>query len=364
MVVQITPKEVVSYCRTILGIRTEMGGVDDILLAALLRRHAGISCPCSRTVLRSALHESLAYIYPDNKELTTRLDKLIDDLLIGGDLLELSDVATDDSDVKGTWVFAAPPAFTMRKNGSAFLTGIVPDQDSFLPASLGERVEYLGVTRTITPRSGEDLEEVLIAQGLHQLPNSVWLKSPTVPTPEELVRRFKQQLAKEPTCGPVKGLEILNTSIPVKYYRGRWSELNNQTGTFVARRPQEFGAALWSFVELAEGKLKRIIDLPLRNYHWRGCDAAWHLQMARDHNNGKPQRYQTKPTSGGVRFDFFSPIPLWAERRLMLLGRECPPEKSLFAYELPNSEADEEEQFLQNNLWLTPVGESNGGVKK
>ena len=89
MVAQLTPYEVIAYSRSVLGVEGGSSLVDDVLLVALLRHCAGINCPCSRTVLRVALTDSLAYLYPDGDKLAERLDKLIDELIIAGDLLEL-----------------------------------------------------------------------------------------------------------------------------------------------------------------------------------------------------------------------------------------------------------------------------------
>lgn len=354
-ITELTPDEVLSYCRTLLGLGIEPSGLDDVLLASLLRRAAGIHCPCSKATLRAALTESLAYVQPDLGTLSDRLDNLIEVMIVVGDLLELSDVATDDPDVKGTWVFAAPPSFVVRGTGSVFLIGIAPDQDGFLPEHLARRVTRSHVTQYIAAEPGEDLVEQLIAHGLHQVSEAAWLRSPKAQPPEQLIQRFENQLSSQPTCGPVPGLEILDRDTKVTYYRGRWSAPRRQTGTFVARRPQEFGAPLWSFAELVDGTLKRIVDLPPKHFRWRGCDAAWHLQMAIDRIAGKPQQYRRSATDAGVRFDFFSPLPLWTQRRLMVFGLERPRSRSLFAYEIPVAEAAEEEKNLQENLWLMPT---------
>lgn len=361
MITELEPQEVVAYCRSMLGIETSDERLDDVLLSALLRRAAGILCPCSRTALRAAVTESLSYLHPDSEELANRLELLVEEMIVTGDLLELSEVATDDPDVKGTWVFAAPPSFVSRRSGSVFLTGIAPDQDSFLPAALNARIICSRTTRFMAAEPGEDLVDQLRAQGLNQLPEAVWLRSPKAPSPEQLIGRFEKHLAAQPTCGPINGLEILDPATKVTYYRGRWSTPRDQTGTFVARRPQEFGAPLWSFVDLVNGTARRIIDLPLRNYRWRGCDAAWHLQLAIDHLNAQPQRYRRMESGDGVRFDFFSPLPLWAQRRLMILGSERPRESSLFAYVMPVTEAAEEERHLQQSLWLSPLQAQDAG---
>lgn len=357
MVAQLTPYEVIAYSRSVLGVEGGSTIVDDVLLVALLRHCAGINCPCSRTVLRVALTDSLAYLYPDADKLADRLDELIDELIIAGDLLELPEVSTNDPEVKGTWVFAAPPSFIVSRSGSVFLAGIVPDQDSFLPVDLANRIVYAGTTRYIVPKQREDLPEKLLSLGLHQLHKNDWLKSPKGQTAEQVIDRFKQELATEPECGPVNGLKVLDSSKKVTYYRGRWAETKNQSGTFIARRPREFGVPIWCVAELTEGVTRRILDLPPRHFRWRGCDAAWYLQLAMDHCLGHPQRYWRHATNNGLVFDFYSPIPLWAQRRLMILGQEYHTEGSLFAYEIPSAEGEEEEHFLQENLWLALASE-------
>jgi len=353
--------DVIANCRATLGLPGKEDGLDDRLLAGLLRRCAGMLCPCSRTTLRSALAESLSYLDDDPDTLSDRIDNLVDKLIVGGDLLELADVAIDDPNVRSTWVFAAPPSFVQRPSGAIFLIGIVPDQDTFLSFDLSARVVHDGCTRSITPEAGEDLAAVLLAQGLQHLPERVWLKSPKAERAETHLTYFENLLATQPPCGAINGLEILDPSKPVTYYRRRWVNPMAQTGAFIGRRPQEFGAPLWCFVDLAQGLAQRLIDLPRSGFHWRGCDAAWRLQMAIDCCSGQPQRYQRRDDEVTVRFDFFSPLPEWSQRRLMILGTQCPREQSLFAYEIPSCEADNEERFLRDNLWMVRSEDSKAG---
>ena len=132
------------------------------------------------------------------------------------------------------------------------------------------------------------------------------------------------------------------------------------SGCFVARRPQAYGAHIWGFALLTGGELERFLDFPLKGRKERGSDCAWHLQMAIDHGLGVPQKYRKRSADGGALFDFFSPIPLWAERRLSILGRTAQRERCLFSYFIPEAELEAEEQFLQKHLWLAPLG-SRGG---
>ena len=356
MITKIKPDDVLVGCRQTLGLsENHQEPLDEVLLAALLRRSAGIHCPCSRTTLNTSLFESLRHLSQDESILSERIDTIIEGLIVGGDLLELNDVATDDPEVKGTWVFAAPPSFVVRPSGSIFLLGIVPDQDTFLPHSLTSRISYEGFTRTIVPEPNEDLVAELHEHGMQRLSESAWLKHPTAERPEAMLDKYARKLGSQPPSGAIQDLQILDQTKPVTYYRGRWTTPRSQTGTFIARRLQEFGAPLWCFAELVAGSVVQILDLPLRRTRWRGCDAAWHLQMAIDFCRQTPQRYRRQDVGNGVRLDFFSPLPQWAQRRLMILGRPSHPEQSLMSYWLPSAEAESEEYFLQERLWLSPT---------
>ena len=360
MITKILAGDVLTRCRQTLGLPgSQEGSIDDVLLAALLRRSAGTHCPCSRAMLRGSLLESLQHLSPAEASLSDRIDEIIEGLIVGGGLLELNDVAIDDPDVKGTWVFAAPPSFVVRPSGDVFLLGIVHDQDVFLPQSLALRVKYEGLTRIIASEPDEELATELLEQGLQQLSENSWLKSPKVERPEDMLSRFKNQLSAQPPSGVVNDLQILDPTKPVNFYRGRWTIPQNRTGTFVARRPQEFGAPIWCFATVEEGMVVRLLDLPPKRTRWRGCDVAWHLQMAIDHCRHTPQIYRRLHDGDGVRLDFFSPLPEWSQRRLMIIGHPLPRERSLMSYRLPIAEVESEERFLQEHLWLSHTRDSD-----
>ena len=364
VITELRPDDVLADCRRALRLPAAAGTlIDDGLLAALLRRSAGMRCPCSRAALRASLVESLQGLSQDTKQLAERIEEIIDALIVAGDLLELSDVVTDDPGAKGTWVYAAPPGFVARPSGSIFLIGVVPDQDTFLPEGLASRVTHEGFTRLIAQQLGEDLPAELREQGLQELSEHVWLKSPKAESVQEMLAALEYRLASQPPSGAIGDLQILDSAQPVTYYRGRWTTPKRHSGNFVARRPQEFGASLWCFVTLQDGVPTRLLDLPLKKSRWRGSDAAWHVQMALDRRFGHPQLYRRRAADDGVRLDFFSPLPLWAQRRLMRFGRPVPPEKCLISYWLPSDEAKSEERFLQDRLWLSASdGTSEGGA--
>lgn len=356
MIERVSATEVLANCRRKLGIPNDQeAALDDATLAGLGRRSAGIHCPCSQATLRASLLECTRGLLVAHESLPEAIDETIESLIVGGDLLELRDVATEDPNARQTWVFAASPRFVVRPSGSVFLFGVVPDQDSFLPSRFSDRVLHRGATRLLEPRPGENLPDELSELGLQELSDRAWLRSPQPEDPASLKARHAEILARQNPVTEVLDLQILDSARRVTYYRGRWTEPTNQDGMFVARRPQEFGAAIWCLVDLHNGSPVRLLDLPLKQTRWRACDAAWHLQMAIDHCNGEPQRYRRRAHDGGARFDFFSPLPQWSQRRLLILGRPVTRDRSLISYTLPANEADTEEAFLQQNLWLSPV---------
>ena len=359
MIEKITKHDVLVGCREILSLAdVDNAVVDDDLLIALVRRSAGIHCPCSRTALQNSLIEALQYLCDSESALPDRIEAIIEGLILMGDLLELHDVGIVDPDVRGTWVFAAPPSYVERSSGEIFIIGIVADQDLFLPESLASRVSMRGLTRLILSEANEDLPTKLDEQGLQGLSEKTWLRSPNAEPFGELLARIERRLAERPPAGTVNEMEILDGEQPVTFYRGRWSGCTGKTGIFVGRRPQEFGAPIWCLVELTAGNVSRFLDLPASKSRWRGCDEAWHMQMAIDARRGQPQRYRVQLSGNEWRFDFFSPLPAWSERRFIAFGRAVPREKCLMSYMLPSSAAEIEERFLRECLWLSRTEKS------
>jgi hypothetical protein len=351
---QVSREDVLTTCHENLGIPITPGNmIDDAFLAALLRRTAGIMCPCSpATIVASAL-DALQSLVDDKAATVERLNLLAEKLLITGDFLELNQVTTDDSAVRGTWVFAAPPSFVERPDGSVFLLGIVPDDATPLPASLACRVVYEGLLRVLRPNSSENLRSVLSEMGWLELSRTAWLKAPKPTTAAEMLDGMLRRLEEQPPSGVILEAQILDPARETWSYARRWVLPTNQTGNYVARRPQAHGAPLWGFAALANGAITKFLDFPLRGARWRGCDVAWQLQMAIDDRVGTPQTYRRRAATNGVLLDFFSPLPLWAERRLAVLGQPAPRQACLFTYWIPQQELAIEEKFLREHLWLS-----------
>jgi hypothetical protein len=330
-------------------------GLEDVMLAALLRRTAGILCPCSRATLTSAALESLQFLVADEAPLRERITDGIESLISVGDLLELNQVTVDDPATKRTWIFCAPPSFVVRPGGTIFILGIVSDEPTPLPISLHLRVAHDGFTRVLTPFPDENLRTVLRDLGLRELSITVWLKSPKPESATGFRDEMLRRLVEQPPSGAIADLLILDSKRDVRNYKRRWVTPTDQTGYYLARRPQAYGSRMWGLASVKDGAVATFLDFPLRGARWRACDVAWHLKMAIDSARSTPQLYRRRPTSGGVFLDFFSPLPLWAWRRLAVLGRETPRENCLFSYWIPECELAVEEAFLQERLWLTPV---------
>ena len=348
----ITAEGVVRLSRESLGLSASGAVAGDEFLAALLRRAAAILCPCSPATLTAFVSDGLQYVVEDRTLVEERLTDLVEKLLVTGDLLELNQVTTDDPDVKSTWVFAAPPSFVARRDGTFFLLGIVPDHITPLPASLSANVLHEGVLRVLIPESSQDARRLLREFGWLELSTESWLRAPKTQTATELRNAMNRSLDEQPPSGAIPDLMILDASRDSRQYSRRRLKPGHQSGRFVARRPQAHGAALWGYAELSQGAPTRFLDLPLKGTRWRGCDVAWHLQMAIDEGLGTPQRYRRRDKPGGSYFDFFSPLPLWAARRFEVLGQEATPEACLLTYWLPSQDVATEEALLNERLFL------------
>jgi hypothetical protein len=359
---QIEAGDVVAWSRRALALPDANDVHDAAFLAALIRRAAAIVCPCSASSLRRTVLESLERLSEDPERLADDVEDAVEKAMIAGDLLELSQVATDDLNAKGTWVFAAPPTFVVRPSGSIFLLGVTPDGPSPLPPSLNARIVYERHYRLIHPQASENTAQTLRELGLLQLSERSWLKIPRNETATAFRDRLERQLRLQGPSGDVSELLILDSARDPSYYKGRWVTPKRETGCFVARRPQAYGAPLWGLALLAEGVLQKFLDFPLRRDKWRGSDFAWHLQMAIDSCRGSPQKYHRRNTPDGICLDFFSPLPLWAERRLAIIGRPAERDRCLFSYQIPDAELAAEEQFLQTHLWIVPNESSQEGI--
>jgi hypothetical protein len=320
-------------------------------LAGALRRAASYLCPCSAATLVRAVVRPLRGLVPDLDKTKELAEDQLDAMIAHGDVLELPE-ARDGSPSTRVLLYAAPASFVARQSGLVVLLGVAADQLSPLPDELERRIQYLGHVRRLTPAMGEDLRDELRQLGLLELTSEAWLTGPTPSTASQAAAAYDRALDVVAPSRDIPGLLLLDPTKPVRYYRGRWTEPKSQTGRFVARRQQAYGADLWCYVQLNNGRPERMIDLPQRGSRWRGCDEAWHLQMAIDAQRGSPQHFRVTPSDGAVVLEFFSPAPAWARRRWDAIGEPTPTAGSLFAYRIPEGEIEEERRFARKSLWL------------
>lgn len=324
-------------------------------LAGALRRAASYLCPCSAATLVRAVVQPLRWLVSDLDNLKVLVEETLEAMISHGDVLEQPEV--QDGSSARVLLYAAPASFIVRQSGLVILLGMAADQLSPLPSDLGQRIQYLGHVRRLSPISGtEDLRSELRQLGLLELSSAAWLKGPKPSTASQAVTASDRTLDVVPPSRDIAGLLLLDPTKPVRYYRGRWAEPKAQTGRFVARRQQAYGADLWCYVQVTNGQPERMIDLPRRGSRWRGCDEAWHLQMAIDAQRGCPQHFRVTPSGDAKLLQFFSPAPAWARRRWDALGEPVPSAGCLFAYRIPKAEIEEERRFAREALWLEEIG--------
>jgi hypothetical protein len=327
-------------------------------LAAALRRAAGLLCPCSGATLLRAVVGPLDGLVANLEEVNASVEATLEGMVAHGDILEQPVLGSDGSGQRGALLYAAPPSFLARDGGAVLLIGITPDERSPLPPDLEAGIEYVNHIRRLPTDSRETLLAELRRLGLVELSFETWAKAPPKETPAHHVARMDHLLTSAAPCNTIPGLLLLDPEQPVRYYRGRWKEPRRQTGKFVARRRQAYGADLWCYAELHEGVPRRFVDLPLPGVRARGCDEAWRLQLAIDDLRGQPQQFRSRPGPVGTRIlQFFSPVPQWARRRWDAWGEPAPGAGGLFAYRFRQQDVAEEVIFMRENLWLGELAE-------
>ena len=326
-------------------------------LAGAIRRSASLRSPCTPRQLKWSVGVSLRELFEEPDMLDELLETCLQALITLGDLTEVT--VADQSGSNLRQVELTTPCFVMRGDGSALILGSLPGNQHWVPDSLRRRVESKGYLRLITSTPGFDPSVELASLGIRELNEREWAtnlagltENERTSDPSILIQKYDQQLdAADDAGGEIPGLTILNTERDVTYYKGRWTLPTDLSGRFIGRRPQAYGNDLWCYIDLQGGRPTRFIDLPLDGSKLRGCDAAWHLQLALDKVRGSPQRYSAAyEASQMVLLELFSPIPAWAERRLTLLGTPTEHSKrGLIGFRVPA----EEIKFLEENLWLS-----------
>jgi len=325
-------------------------------LAGAIRRAAGFHCPCSAKTLLRAVLQPLIGLVDDLPAIKEATSETLEAVVAYGDLLE------QRAEIPGQegkpLLYAAPPAFVMRRSGSAMLIGIAADQPSPLPQGLQDLIEYFNhVRRMPADAGGGDRRSQLTGLGLIEISPEAWLKAPSPERYAQCLDRANTLLDAAPSTVDISGMMLLDPLQPVRYYRGRWVEHTKNSGRFIGRRPQAYGADLWCYIELEKGVPQKFLDLPLPRSPVRGCDEAWRIQAAIDAKRTEPQVFRVRRGSvGWVVLDLFSPVPMWAQRKWDAVGEPLPRSAgSLFSYRFRQTEVEEELKFARDILWLAEV---------
>lgn len=320
-------------------------------IAASLRRAASYLCPCAATTLVRAVADPLRGLVEEGEDTREIVRETLEAMIAHGDLIEHRDIEKPASDAP-VLLYAAPPSFVVRESGAAILFGM------FNPTleSVSARIKFKGHLRRLNPDPGEDLSLELQQLGFTEISYQQWLRAPHGETPAQHLAHFDRLLDVAQPSGDVPGLLLLDWERPVRYYPGRWTSEGSHSGRFVARRSQAYGGDLWCYIEMSNGKPERLVDLPLADSRWRGCDEAWRLQMAIDAIRGNSQLFRIDSGPGKpCVMKFYSPIPMWARRRLDSVGHPVSISGCLFAYGLAETELAEEIRFASDVLWLAEL---------
>ena len=322
-------------------------------IAGALRRAASFLCPCTAPTLVRGVVRPLRGLVDDLATIKDLVEETLEAMIAHGDILEHRDIEGEPGYGAASLLYAAPAGFVARESGAVILLGVASDQLSTVPDDLEARIEYVNHLRRLIPGPGEDLRSEILQLGLIEISYSDWLRFPPRETCAQHVARLDRLLDAAQPSRDVPGLSLLDPTRGVRYYRGRWVEPRAQSGRFVARRRQAYGADLWCYLEMRDGNPERLFDLPAGRSRWRGCDEAWHLQMAIDAQRGEPQWFRIRPGPEGTRvLEFFSPVPMWARRRWDAVGEPVSASGCLFAYRLAEAELAEEMRFAREALWL------------
>jgi hypothetical protein len=347
----LTPAEAVAIIGESLG----MSAVREpsALMKPALRRALFALAPASRADIVRYVAEPLSSLGINRDTVEAALD----DLVVYGDALEMRKGPEDPWDAPDVVLRPAPPSFVEREDGTLIILGVAGDQPTALPPDLNRRVTTQGPARILHASKAEHLADHLHILGFAQLSEQAWLREPAIQTASAHRRYWTKMLAKLASSeGAVNDLEILDWGRSTHYYRGRWRTPTAATnGMFVARRPQLYGARLWSFAAIENGVCRQVLDFYEDQDRQRPCDIAWRLQAAIDADLGHPQPVRVRQIDDACLLDFFGPLPAFAERRLLLAGTKQAGANCLFTFAIAPSHTATELAALERSLWMRPV---------
>lgn len=350
----LSPAEVLGQTRVALGLssRDALDAVDDALLAQLLRAVAWVHLPCLAGVLVKEAERHLQGLSEDLPLLRERLAFVLETMCGTGDLVEPGQVTHADIYPRGA-LFPAPPSFAMLTRDVAQVFGVAGEDYWASITQLQGRVVHEGASRRIVARAGESLDTYLRDAGLRELSIEAWLKEPPIASAAEILDSARKHLRRAPPGDDIaSGLEVFDSRAG-RIYSSSWSEPRGLSGLVMARRPKAFGSTQWMLVELTSGNVEQVSFLPTPGRSGRACDEAWLLQLAADFRAGRPQQFRLRREGGLSVIDLLFPIPRWAHRRLLVLGRLVPRWRSICSYQVEEMLLEDACVFLERRLWMS-----------
>ena len=337
-----------STVKRLLQLPLELELDSDEGLTALLRRVGALRTPCRASKILGELRSLLEPIL-DPLPNPERLENLLDSLVSYGDFAAVT------SSVSGTTelLYRVQPSYLVRSLGDALLIGVDQPGQQGLPPTIQQQVRLRGHARVLP--LGVSVVEALKSGGFLELSVSQWFDMPHIGTSSEVLSQALGDLRLSPRETDVPGLTLIDPDQPVRYYAGRKrAAKESDVGFFVARRPREYGADAWCFVEIDHGQVVHLMDLAGRG-KTRGCDQAWLLQAAIDRERGFPQLLRiSRGASRDVFLSVFSPIPGWLQRRWETMSVPTRLKGALVSFAFENAEVGDEIEFARSSFFLEP----------
>ena len=284
---------------------------------------------------------------------------VLEDMIVCGDILELAHVATPGAEAHPNWLYCAPPSYVVRSGGNIHVFGIAADNAAFLPREMRMQLQCNGAVRYLSTSHDKALAQQLSRLGLREIKQDAWMNTVTRESPQTFIDRYRKRLASSGLSGDLPELRILlpraEETIP---YSARWKPATSETGLFVGRSPQAYGAPLWYLCSLDNGVVQKSLLLPFPESAERASDTAWRLQLALDALAGRPATFSVRNCTGGLRLFFDFPLPTAARRRLLHLGAPSPESHSTpFEFTLQTAEFEAERAFLRDHYWFDCTAE-------
>ena len=326
--------------------------------AFILRRLVGILMPCSRRELLAQARRALAGVTQDNIE--DLVTGGLEDLLVGGDVLELPALVRGREHRAPVLLFGAPPSFVVQ-DSSVRILGVAADDAHFLPEGVRARIVARGGDRFIQEAGQQALITLLKDLGLQQIDGDRWLGRHTDEPAAAFLRRLREHLAFNGRTEPLADVQWLWPSDDESTsYRARWRPAApSGANLVVARAPQAYGNPRWYVIDLTNAAKPRLLDLPIEGeVTTRGCDMAWSIQLALDAERDHPTRYRVMTSQDGftqLRLSF--PLPLHYRRQLIHLGGRRTSEDNGFRFQVPQADLASAEAIL-NAAWMSRASES------